>query len=57
MDTTVQSATFASPPTRCERIPYIVGIAVTAVFVLFGVDLRAVAWGGLWLRAILPART
>jgi hypothetical protein len=57
MDTTGHSATFASPPTRSERIPYIAGIAMTAVFVLFGIDLRAIAWGGLWLRAILPART
>jgi hypothetical protein len=28
----------------------IAGCTITAVFVLFGIDLRAVAWGGRWLR-------
>ena len=30
----------------------IAGCAITAVFVLFGIDLRAIAWGGRWLRDI-----
>ena len=30
----------------------IAGCAITAVFVLFGIDLRAFFWGGRWLRDI-----
>jgi len=34
------------------QVAAIAGCATTAVFVLFGIDLRAVAWGGRWLRDI-----
>jgi hypothetical protein len=51
MDTTVNSAAFASLPTRCcQRLSSLASCAVTTVFVLSGIDLRAIAWGGLWLR-------
>ena len=30
----------------------IAGCAITAVLVLCGIDLRAVAWGGRWLRDV-----
>jgi hypothetical protein len=33
-------------------VTMLVGCAITAVFVLFGIDLRAVVWGGRWLRNI-----
>jgi hypothetical protein len=53
MDTTVNSAAFASLLTRCQRLSNLAGCVVTAVFVLSGIDLRAVAWGGLWLRDLV----
>ena len=34
------------------QVATIAGCAVTAVFILSGIDLRAVAWGGRWLRDI-----
>jgi hypothetical protein len=52
METTANSATFASPLTRPGRLSDLAGCATTAVFVLSGIDLRAVALGGLWLRDI-----
>jgi hypothetical protein len=35
----------------------IAGCVITAVFVLFGIDLRAVAWGGRWLRDVARIKT
>jgi len=56
MDITLTSAAFASPLTRPlahpGRLSDLAGCAMTAVFVLSGIDLRAVALGGLWLRDI-----
>jgi hypothetical protein len=52
MDTTGNRAAFVPHPTCAERLSNLTGCAVTAVFVLSGIDLRAVAWGGLWLRDI-----
>jgi hypothetical protein len=57
MDGTVSSAAFASRRIRTERLSNLAGCAVTAVFVLSGIDLRAVAWGGLWLRGITALMT
>ena len=48
MDRTANSA----PLTRSERFATIAGCAMDTVFVLSGIDLRAVALGGLWLRDI-----
>ncbi len=56
MDTTVNSAASASPLTRSERLSNLADCAVTAVFVLSGIDLRAVAWGGIWLRNVATLR-
>ena len=52
MDTTLNSAAFASPLARSGRLSDLAGCAMTAVFVLSGIDLRAIALGGLWLRDI-----
>lgn len=54
MDTAVHSAPLLA---RSERLSNLAGCAVTAVFVLSGIDLRAVAWGGIWLRDIAALKT
>ncbi len=55
MDTTADSAAFASP-SRPGRLSDLAGCAMTTIFVLSGIDLRAVALGGLWLRDIAALR-
>jgi hypothetical protein len=55
MDTTANAAA------RSERLPDLMGCAMTVAFVLLGVDLRAFAWGGQWLcnkglRAVFAVR-
>jgi hypothetical protein len=55
MDTTANAAA------RSERLPDLMGYAMTVAFVLLGVDLRAFAWGGQWLcnkglRAVFAVR-
>jgi len=52
MDTAMNRAVPPSAPTRSERLSNLADCAVTAVFVLSGIDLRAVAWGGIWLRDV-----
>jgi len=54
MDRAVDSAPL---PTRTERLSNLADCAVTAVFLLSGIDLRAVAWGGMWLREIYRPMT
>jgi hypothetical protein len=56
MDTTANAAALPSPAARSKRLPHLMGCAMTVAFILLGVDLRAFAWGGLWLRAILQVR-
>ena len=61
MDTTANPAALPSPAARSERLPDLVGCAMTVAFILFGVDLRAFAWSGQWLcdrglRAVFPVR-
>ena len=58
---TATAAVLPSPAARSERIPDLTGCAMTAAFILLGVDLRAFAWGGQWLcdrglRTIFPVR-
>jgi len=57
MDTAVNSAAFALRLTRSARLANLADCAVTAIFVLSGIDLRAVAWSGLWLRDITAMMT
>ena len=52
MDTAMNRAVPPSAPTCSERLSNLADCAVTAVFVLSGIDLRAVAWGGIWLRDV-----
>jgi len=56
MDTTANATVMPLPTARSERLPDLVGCTMTVAFILLGVDLRAFAWGGLWLRAILQVR-
>lgn len=56
MDTTLNATALPLPMARSERLPTLVGCTMTVAFILLGVDLRAFAWGGLWLRAILQVR-
>ena len=56
MDTTANAAALPSPAARSKWLPHLMGCAMTVAFILLGVDLRAFAWGGLWLRAILQVR-
>ena len=56
MDTILNSATFASPLTRFGRLSAIASCAMSAISVLSGIDLRAIAWGGLWLRDIVTLK-
>jgi hypothetical protein len=56
MDTTLNAAVMPLPTPRSERFPGLMGCTTTVALILLGVDLRAFAWGGLWLRAILQVR-
>jgi hypothetical protein len=56
MDTTANAAALPSPAARSERLPDLMGCATTAIFVLSGIDLHAVALGGLWLRDIVALK-
>jgi hypothetical protein len=56
MDTTPNSAAFASSLSRPGRFSDLAGCATTAIFVLSGIDLRAIALGGLWLRDIVALK-
>jgi hypothetical protein len=61
MDMIVNRATLGAPATRSERLPAITDCAMTAAFILFGIDPRAAALGGQWLcdwglRAISPLK-
>jgi hypothetical protein len=56
MDITSNATALPLPMARSERLPDLVGYTMTVAFILLGVDLRAFAWGSLWLRAILQVR-